>query len=142
MIDINRKPGWRGRLKVVVDDMRRKPFAWGDNDCGPALAGRAVEALTLVDVAAPYRGQYTTPRGALDVLAGAGFSDLADLAASILPEIHPSQAKVGDIAAIKSGTALGHALGVVNGGGTILVMRPEGIGTVDLLDADRAFKVG
>ena len=31
---------------------------------------------------------------------------------------------------------------VVNGGGTILVLREEGIGTVGLLSADRAFRVG
>lgn len=76
------------------------------------------------------------------VVARAGFADLADLVASILPEIHPSEAKVGDIAAIPTGTALGHGLGVVNGGGTILVLREEGIGVVGLLSADRAFRVG
>lgn len=142
MITVTRIPGWRARLAVVLDELRRKPFAWGDNDCGYALAGRAVEAITGVDVALPYREAYTTPAGALAVLTKAGFTDLANLVATILPEIHPSQARVGDIAAIKTDTALGHGLGVVNGGGTILVLREEGIGTVSLLDADRAFRVG
>ncbi|MGL5166629.1 MAG: DUF6950 family protein [Afipia sp.] len=138
---MKRLPDWRQRLEAAIDDIRRTPFEWGDHDCGPALAGRVVLALTGEDVAAPYRGKYRTASEAVRLIRDAGFADLADLAASIAPEIHPSRARIGDIAAFKMDSALGSALGVVNGE-RVLVIRPEGIGTMSLLQAHRAFKVG
>ncbi|MNL80509.1 hypothetical protein D3C87_2073860 [compost metagenome] len=59
----------------------------------------------------------------------------------MLPVIHPSEARVGDIAAIDVGGPIGHALGVVNGE-RIFVLGETGIGTVDLLKAAMCFKVG
>lgn len=139
---MKRLPDWRQRLEAVLDDVRRTPFAWGAHDCGPALAGRVVLALTGEDVAAPWRGKYRTASEAVRLIRDAGFTDLADLAASIAPEIHPSRARVGDIAAFRiDSSALGSALGVVNGE-RVIVLRPEGTGTMSLLQAHRAFKVG
>jgi hypothetical protein len=71
----------------------------------------------------------------------AGFRNLADMVAVMLPEIHPSEARIGDIAAIEIDTPFGYALGVVNGE-RVFVLREDGMGTVDLLDAKRAFRVG
>ncbi len=139
---MKRLPDWRQRFEAAIDDIRRTAFAWGTHDCGPALAGRIVLAVTGVDVAAPYRDQYRTASEAVRLIREAGFNDLADLVASILPEIHPSQARIGDIAAFSiEGSPLGSALGVVNGE-RVFVLRPEGVGTMGLLQAHRAFKVG
>lgn len=134
---------WRSRFEAVVDEIKLMPFDWRtQHDCGPGLAGRLVEAITGEDLARPYRGKYRTAKGALSVMKRAGFDDLADLVASMLPEIHPSQAKIGDIAAFPmEGSPFRHALGVVNGE-RVFVLHPEGIGTMDLLAASRAFKVG
>lgn len=138
---MKRLPGWRARFEAVIDDMRLKPFAWHDNDCGPALVGRTVEALTGEDVASPYRDKYHDAASALRLVRASGFDDLADLVASQLPEIHPSQARIGDVAAFQMDSAFKSALGVVNGE-RVFVLRPEGIATMDLLQAQRAFRVG
>lgn len=139
--DLVRLPDWRVRFEAEIDAMWRTPFAWGTHDCGPGLAGRMVEAVTGADLAAEYRGRYKTAKGALGVMRRAGFTSLADVAASMLPEIHPSQAKIGDIAAVETDTPFGFALGVVNGE-RVFVLHPAGVATVDLLSCKRAFRVG
>ncbi len=96
-------------------------------------------AITGVDCAAQFRGEYSTAAGALKTMKAAGFDNLADLVATMLPEIHPSQAHIGDIAAIPHEGPFGYALGVVNGE-RIFVLRETGLGTVGLLDAKRAFR--
>ncbi|MBP0439428.1 DUF6950 family protein [Tianweitania sediminis] len=132
---------WRGPYKAVVDDLRRKPFAWGENDCGPALVGRMVEALTGVDIAAPYRGRYDSAASAYRLMKEDGFDDLADLVDTILPARPRAEAIIGDIAAVPVDSLFRHALGVVNGE-RIFVLTEAGLGTVDLLDADQIFAVG
>lgn len=130
---------WRTALFDYVHDVARRPFQWGEHDCALFAAG-AVKAMTGEDFAAGYRGRYKTLRGGLGLLRRKGFVDHADMAASVLEEIHPSRAQVGDVAAIEES---GHtALGIVQGP-RIYVLRPgeAGIGTVGLLDAKRAFRV-
>lgn len=142
MLDLSRLPDWRVRFEAVADDIKGRPFDWKtQHDCGPGLVGALVRAMTGEDVAKRWRGTYRTERGALRVMRREGFRDLADLVASMLPEVHPSQARIGDIAAFATGSAFGHALGVVNGE-RVLVLRPEGFGSMGLLDAARAFRVG
>ncbi len=142
MIELTRVPDWRGRLNEFLNEVRRTPFAWSAFDCGPAFTGRAVEAVTGVDVCSAYRGQYASAGEAVRLVERAGFDDLADLVASILPEYeHPSQAKVGDIAAVKTDGPFGWSLGVVNGE-RIFVLHETGLVTVDFLTASRAFGVG
>lgn len=142
MIDLKRRTDWRRRFSDEIDRIRLTPFSWGAHDCGPGLVGNVVLAITGNDVAAVYRNRYSSMTGALRVMRNDGFSNLADLVASFLPEHdHISRAQVGDIAAVPMNSSFGFALGVVNGE-RIFVLMPDGIGTVDLLDATRAFKVG
>ncbi|MGE6740255.1 DUF6950 family protein [Allorhizobium pseudoryzae] len=141
MIILERTPGWRRRFEAVCDDWKREPFSWGDNDCAVGLVGRLVEAVTGQDLTAQYRGQYDDAESAYRQMRRAGFTNLADMVASILPEIHPSQAKIGDVAAFRTDSPFGFALGVVNGE-RVLLLREVGFGTLDLLEAERAFKVG
>lgn len=137
---LTRRDDWRRRFEEAIDAIKYQPFSW-ERDCAVDLVGGLVQAVTGVDVAAPFRGRYKTAAGALRVMKDAGFSNVADLIATILPEIHPSQAGVGDIAAIVDDSAFGFALGVVNGE-RVFVLRQNGLGTIELLDAQRAFKVG
>ena len=139
---LKRRPDWRARFEAAIDEIKYVPFDWSEqHDCGPGLAGRLVLAMTGEDMVAPWRGSYRTMHGALRVMQNEGFENLADMVAAMLPEIHPSRAQVGDLAAFPVDTAFGYALGVVNGE-RVFVLRPEGIGTMDLLQATRAFKVG
>ncbi|WP_457587282.1 DUF6950 family protein [Ensifer canadensis] len=140
MIELQRVDNWRGRFEQTIDEIRYRPFAW-DAECAIHLCGRLVQAVTDIDVAAPYRGRFSTAAGAVRVMTNSGFSNLADLVASILPEIHPSQMEIGDVAAIADDSKFGFALGVCNGE-RIFVIKESGLGTVDMLDAKRAFKVG
>lgn len=142
MIELKRKPGWRSRFEAAIDEIKYVPFDWStQHDCGPGLVGRLVHAMTGEDVAAPWRGRYSSRNGALRVMRNEGFDNLADLVASVLPEIHPSQARIGDIAAFEMASPFKFALGVVNGD-RVFVLKPEGIGTMNLLAAKRAFRVG
>ncbi|MBF2715506.1 hypothetical protein IEI95_014900 [Agrobacterium vitis] len=133
---------WRSRFEVAIDEIKAKPFEWYVHDCGPGLAGRLVQALTGVDLATDIiANPYHDEESAATIVRAAGFETLGALVASLLPEIHPSQAQIGDIAAIAHDGPVGHALGVVNGE-RIFVLRPQGLGTVSLLHATMAFRVG
>lgn len=139
---MTRKPGWNSRLVAVVDAFRRQPLAYGQADCAQ-LAAAAIEAVTGDRPGKPEWYAYADEAGALAILNAEGFATLADLAASLLPEIHPSQATLGDIAAIPVDGPFGFALGVVSGPRIFVFGAPyDGLGTVDLLMAKRAFRVG
>jgi len=137
---LTRRPDWRQQLAAFIADIRAKPFVWGDHDCGPAFTGRAVAVMTGEDLTRGFR-RYSTLKGAVTAMRAAGFDNLGDLVASLLPEVHWSQAQVGDVAAFGTESALGYALGIVNGE-RVLVLREDGIGTMDLAAADRVFRVG
>jgi len=136
-----RVESWRAAFDKEADKLRRIPFEWGTHDCAIGLVANMTKAITGEDKAKKYRGKYNDSKSAFRLMRKQGFTDLADMAASMLPEIHPSQTQIGDIVAIKSDTEFKHALGVVNGE-RVLVLREDGMGTVDLSEAVRAFRVG
>ncbi|WP_132314284.1 DUF6950 family protein [Martelella mediterranea] len=140
MLELKRFSDWRPRLFAFTAGLKTLSFAWGHDDCAVALAAGAIEAMTGTDPAEPYRGRYDDEDSARSLLAEMGHSGLDDLARSMLPETHISMARVGDIAFLKEGSEVG-ALGIVIGA-RILVLRPAGTGTVPLLTAQTAFKVG
>lgn len=141
MQQLVRKKDWRAQFEATIDEIKRTPFEWGVHDCGPSLAGRLVHAMTGVDLAAQYAGTYASEEEAAKIIRDAGFATLGDMVASMLPAIHPSQARVGDIAAIATDRPCGHGLGVVNGE-RIFVLTLTGIGTMALAKATMAFRVG
>lgn len=138
---MKRVADWRIRFDAEIDNIRRIPFAWGKHDCAVSLGARMVKAITGEDIAAEYRGRYKTAAGALKLLRKHGFDDLESLVASLFPEIPVSFARIGDVVVIPSDDEFGCSIGVVNGE-RIFVLREDGLGTVDLLRAKRAFKVG
>ncbi|SEH22522.1 hypothetical protein [Rhizobium sp. NFR12] len=138
---LTRLPDWRRRYEATIDDIKTRPFKWGVHDCGPGLAGRLVLAMTGVDLSANFSVDYTDAASAARKIRDLGFSSLGELVGALLPTIHPSQAEIGDVAALLMPGPIGHALGVVNGE-RIFVLTDTGIGTVDLLDAVSCFKVG
>ncbi len=141
--DLSRVKGWRARFEAAIDEIKSKPFDWKDNECVVGLCAKVTLAITGVDLAAQYRGTFDSAETAYKVMRRAGFDNLADLVASFLPEYAegPCRAKIGDIVAIPMDSKFKFALGVVNGE-RVFVLMPDGIGTVDLLDAKRAFMVG
>ena len=136
-----RLPDWRARFAAEMDRQRRDPFAWGSQDCALGLAAGAVTAITGQDVAQPWRGRYVSPSGARRALHKAGVASLADLVASMLPEIPPAFADVGDIGVIEADGPLKQALCVVDASG-LIVLTETGHGRRPREDMIRAFKVG
>ncbi|QIG67368.1 hypothetical protein EVB39_039 [Rhizobium phage RHph_TM3_3_9] len=138
---MSRLPDWHSRFVAFIDEMRRTPFQWG-NDCGPAFAGRCVTVLTgKPNPVEKYIGAYTTRAGAIRAMKEVGFTDLKQAVESFLGEpSHPSAGFTGDIACVRDNSPLGYALGIVNGE-RIFFRRPDGIGTLGLLDADSVFKI-
>lgn len=135
-----RRPGWPERLAAYLATARRRPFAWGAHDCALFSAG-AVEALTGTDLAAPYRGRYTTARGAARVLRRAGAGSLDAFVAGYFPRLPgPLLAQRGDLALVDSGTGAGLALGVVYGA-QVLSVGPDGLAEVPLSAAVTAWRV-
>lgn len=142
MIELKRLAGWTDRFHEAIEDIRRTPFSWSEHECAGGLAARVVEAITGHDFAVDYRGTYDSAASAYRVMRRAGFADLGDMAAACLPEYgHPSEAHIGDIGAIPNDGQFKHLLGVFNGA-RILVLSPEGLGSLDRSVATRAFRVG
>jgi hypothetical protein len=132
---IKRRPDWRPRLATFVESRRRE----ATTDCGLFVAD-AIVAMTGVDLAAPYRGRYTTTAEGVALLKADGFADLCDFAASRLVEVHPSLARAGDVVALRVSAGTGWALGLVNGE-RVTVLYGTGLGTVLRDVAERAFRV-
>lgn len=59
-----RREGWESRLAAVVENYRRQPFAWGTADCF-TFTGDCHQAVTGVDLIAPWRGRYADEASAL-----------------------------------------------------------------------------
>lgn len=135
---ITRKEDWQLPLMQFLAAAARRPFQPGVHDCALFTAG-AVEAMTGVDIAAAFRGRYSTLRGGHRVLRRCGYADHVAIAAYNFPEIAPAFAAPGDIAVVP--TPDGPALGIVQGA-SIYVVAPTGLGAHGLLTASRAFKVG
>lgn len=85
---------WPSRLQAVFSAARARPFAWGEHDCC-LQAAAAVQACTGVDLAAPWRGTYSTAAEAARLLQSLG--GLRALAARAGPEIDPAFATAGDV---------------------------------------------
>ena len=131
-----KRDDWKPRLRSYLAAQADAPFAYGSADCG-AFAGGAIEAMTGENPHAAVAGKYKTMAGALRALKRLGHEDHIAYAASVLNEIDPLYAQIGDVAVVQA--AEGHALGVVVGA-HIEVRTPAGRGVVPLTDAVRAFR--
>lgn len=134
---MRRHPDWRGRLVAYLGACAGRPFEWGRHDCALFAAG-CIEAMTGEDHGGAFRGRYRSFKGGLKALRKAGHADHVAMVASLLDEVPVAYAQAGDLAMIE--TPEGAALGVVQGH-RIYVLRPEGLASVDLLRAARAWRV-
>ncbi len=132
---------WRSRLAAETVRQAREPFAWGEHDCAIGFGAGVVKALTGVDVAAPYRGHYRTPTGAMRLLRKAGFQSLGDFVASLFPEIEIAQARIGDLGVVATDGPIAEAICMFDASG-VVVMTEQGHGRLPRDAAFRAFRVG
>ena len=109
-----RREDWPCRLAAALEAARDKPFQWGSHDCG-LFAADCVLAMTDVDPAASYRGQYTDEAGArATMLALASGGLRAAWTRALGPAMNNVRmARRGDVALVEIGGV--EATGVVAG---------------------------
>lgn len=130
---LTRRPDWRARLFAEITRVAGLPLDAGRFDCA-LFTGGCVEAQTGTDLARGWRGYRTIAEGRR-ALARAGH---ADLAASLLPEVAPALAQLGDVALVREGER--EALGIVQGA-HVWVVGETGLGLVPRERIERAFSV-
>lgn len=133
-----RLPQWRARFSSYLIACASTPFEDGVHDCALFLAS-GVEAQTGVDFAAPFRGKYSTAKGAVRALKRYGAGDLASTIAAALPEIDPGDASHGDAVIFDqpNGLTCGFVLP-----SNIVSLSPNGLRYPSKDVVERAFKVG
>jgi hypothetical protein len=72
-----------------------QPFAWGHWDC-VLMAADWVQTVTGVDIAADWRGNYTTEHEAYSVI-GDNFGTLEGVAGHYIQTSHPTRLRRGDV---------------------------------------------
>lgn len=134
-----RLPDWRARLTAYVLASWSRPIEPGVFDCMLFGAG-GVEAVTGVDLAADWRGRYTTITGGFRILKKAGYEDHIALVDAQLRRIPRAQAVVGDLAAVpgEDGAA---ALGIVQGALVYVLGSAPGLALVSLESAISCWEV-
>ena len=120
-------------LSDYIDRLAGRPFQWGVNDCLIMVAG-AVELLTGVDYAEPYRGKYGSLAKGKRLIS----MPLLKFVGSKFEPIETVRAIDGDIGAVKQGREWGFGVFI---GAHLYVMTESGIGILPRRDAVKAFRV-
>ena len=93
---ITRKQGWQLEFEKCVAENYHTRFEWGTHDCC-LWAANLVLAITGHDVAADFRGKYSTAKGAVEILeAGEGIATLWTKHLCAEP-VSPLFASIGDV---------------------------------------------
>lgn len=136
---MERLPDWSVRLRAWLISIHGRPIQPGHHDCCLFGAG-AIEAQTGIDLAADWRGRYSTFVGGRRVLRQAGYADHVALIATHLREAPVIEACEGDIAILPTGD--GDAVGVVQGAAVYVLAQTGRIGLAPMTAAHRLFKLG
>ena len=124
-----RRPGWEHRLAEAIEAARDRPFRWGRHDCAIFAFDLRRDIAGGHDVAALWRGRYTTARGAVRMMRRLGWHALEavgrDLLGEPLPSVHLAQR--GDLVLANTGLGFGVCLGARAAG-----IAPEGLVFVPL----------
>ena len=115
---------WERLLATAIDTARVRPFVWGLHDC-PTFAFETRMALTGgEDVAALWRGKYTTHLGGLRVMRRLGWPSLEAMGHALLgvPWGTPLLAQRGDIVLTDTGLGFGVVIGA-----TAVGLAPDGL---------------
>ncbi len=129
---------WEHLLATAIDTARAKPFVWGVHDC-PTFSFETRMILTGgEDIAALWRGRYTTALGGDRVMRRLGWSSLEEMGYALLGEPHPSVllAQRGDIVLAETGLGFGICNGAMAVG-----MAPAGLVTVPLTSCRFAWPI-
>lgn len=129
---------WERLLAAAIDTARAKPFVWGVHDC-PTFAFEVRMILTgSEDVAALWRGRYTSALGGARVMRRLGWASLEEMGHALLGEPRPAVLLAGRGDVVLADTGLGFGICT---GATAVGMAPEGLVNVPLTACQRAWRV-
>jgi cell wall-associated NlpC family hydrolase len=132
-----RRSGWERRLVAAVEVARDQPFCWGRHDCATLAFDLRRDLTGGYDVAALWRGRYTTALGAVRVMRRLGWQSLEaagrDLLGEPLSSVHLAQR--GDLVLANTGHGFGICLGARAAG-----IAPEGLVVVPLSSCALAWR--
>lgn len=133
-----RRPGWERRLAEAIEAARDRPFRWGRHDCAIFAFDLRREIAGVHDVAALWRGRYTTARGAVRVMRRLGWHSLEEMGRALLgpPLASVHLAQRGDLVLATGGTGFGVCLGAQAVG-----MAPEGLASLPISACALAWRV-
>jgi hypothetical protein len=133
-----RRPGWELRLAEAIEAARCLPFSWGRHDCATFAFDLRRDLTGSYDVAALWRGRYTTARGAVRVMRRLGWQSLEAAGRDLLGEPLPSVplAQRGDLVLAGTGLGFGVCLGARAAG-----IAPEGLVLVPLSSCAFAWRI-
>lgn len=118
-----------------------RPFSWQSGWVCATYIGEGIRAQTDVDLLKPFRGRFTTERGAALALRRIGDGDLAATVAARLPEYSSvDQAQIGDVVLFDQPNGL--TCGFVMAGGISALTEDMGLWSFGLDLAQRTFRVG
>lgn len=138
---MDRWSDWNARLTDYLLAAGRQQIEPGRFDCMLFAAG-AVRVMTGTDLAADYRGRYSTLKGGLRVLKRLGYADHVALIDALLGDrVGWMALRSGDVAAVPGddGTP---AIGVVTGDLIRCLAADGGLATVSLDAALFGWRVG
>lgn len=127
---------WERLLAAAIDTARARPFLWGLHDC-PTFAFETRMILTGGDdVAALWRGRYTTALGGQRVMRRLGWASLEEMGRALLGEPRPAVllAQRGDVVLADTGLGFG-----VCTGATAVGMTPKGLVTMPITSCQLAW---
>ena len=128
---VTRHENWPSLLSAEIEASRRRPFAWGTNDCCQ-FVGRCVEAMTGENPAARWTGSCSTAAEAEGVLEGLGGGLLSAWSAVLGATIRPAFARRGDVVLIRDGNNVIVAIVDLSGERAVSVVEGEA-GTGDVI---------
>ncbi len=144
---------WEAKRHHSIEAHKAKPFAWGEHDCALSVCNH-VQAMTGIDLAAAFRGQYESEDAALAAM-GRICRDATTLEHVVeqlaaqrgIPEIKPLHAQRGDVVLLDNpspSTGLNRqALGIVHlNGRHVVVTGPDGLRLLRLAHVRRAWRIG
>lgn len=146
-MSLKRVEHWRTRaFHHFLLERAKTPFTWGSNDCA-LFAADGVKAQTGTDIAADFRGMYTTEIGAVktikSVTGGLTVADAVVYCANkfgMTELAHPLMAQRGDLVIVED--AGNQVAGLVHlSGRDIAVVGEHGLHRVPITEVKRAWRV-
>ncbi len=145
---MTRLENWPHLFDVFLFENSARRFKYGEWDCCLFVAG-AIQAMTGVDAAAPYRDKYSSRVEALQLAESMhGKKSIQAITESVatsngMSEISLLHARRGDMVLIKRAGGRDFSLGIVSlSGHRILIALGKSIGSLPIERGFRAWRVG